>query len=343
MLKRTSLRLAGGFLILLVVAFTLFALQLNTWLQPVEPAMTEEPLLVSIPQGSSSMRVAAILEEDGLVRNAMVFRYYAKYRGMDQSLIAGNYQLRVGMDMDEILAELVAGNVYRPTTKVTIPEGYTLEQIAQRLEEVGLVDYDEFMTLATAAVPAIGQVDPEQRYALEGYLYPDTYEFDVDVSPQIILDRMQSRLEELFTSEMRERAGEMDLELHEVMTLASLVEREVQAPKERETVAAVLHNRIASGMPLQIDATVLYALGEHREQVLYADLEVESPYNTYYVSGLPPGPIAAPGREAIQAVLYPEDVDYLYYVFKRDGTGEHYFARTYADHQQNIRRARNNE
>ncbi|EEG76148.1 aminodeoxychorismate lyase [Dethiobacter alkaliphilus AHT 1] len=343
MMMRTSLRLAGGFLVLLAVAFGLLAFQLNTLLQPVDvPAMAEEQILVSIPQGSSSTRIANILEEEGLVRNATVFRFYAKFQGMDQGLQAGNYLLSYGMDMDEILAELSAGNVYRPTVSVTIPEGLTLEQIAQRLEDRGLADADEFMDLAGEAKPAMGQTHPEMRYAMEGYLFPDTYEFDEGVSAETILSRMQTRMEEVFTAEMRERAQELGLSLHEVMTLASLVEREVQAPQERETVAAVMHNRMAIGMPLQIDATVLYALGEHREQVLYVDLEVESPYNTYYVSGLPPGPIAAPGRGAIMAVLYPEDVDYLYYVLKRDGTGEHYFARTYAEHQQNIRRSRNN-
>lgn len=343
MLMRTSLRLAGGFVLLLAVAFALFAMQLNTWLQPVEvPVMTQDPVLVSIPSGASSTRIAGLLEDKGLVRNATVFRYYAKYRGLDQKLKAGNYIFTYGMTMDELLQELSAGNVYRPTITVTIPEGFALEQIAARLAQNGLVDYDEFMNLAIGTVPALGRVEEGQRYALEGYLFPDTYEFDINITPEAILTRMQSRLNDVLTDEMRARAAELGLDTHQLMTLASLVEREVQAPQERDMVAAVLHNRLQKKMPLQLCASVIYALGEHRTELLYSDLEVESPYNTYKISGLPPGPIAAPGRQAIMAVLYPADVDYLYYVLKGDGTGTHYFGRTYAEHQANIRKARNN-
>jgi len=141
---------------------------------------------------------------------------------------------------------------------------------------------------------------------------------------------------------MRARAQELGLTPHEVMTLASLVEREVQVPAERELVAAVLHNRMKKKMPLQIDASVIYALGEHRTTVLLKDLEVDSPYNTYKYAGLPPGPIASPGRMSILAILYPADVDYLYYRAKEDGTGGHYFARTFSEHQANIRKAQSN-
>ncbi|MDW7650708.1 MAG: endolytic transglycosylase MltG [Bacillota bacterium] len=339
---RTPLRLLGGFAILSVVAFALFAMQLNTMLQPVDvPAVAQESVLVSLPAGSSSVRIAGILEENGLVRNATVFRYYAKYKGMDQKLKAGNYVLQYGMTMDELLAELTEGNVYRPTIKVTIPEGYVIEQIAERLSQTGLVDYDEFMDLAAATVPAMGQTHPDQRYALEGYLYPDTYEFDVDASPQAIINRMQARLKEVFTPDMHTRAKELGLSFQEVIILASLVEREVQAPQERELVAAVLHNRLKRKMPLQLCASVLYALGEHRPRVLYEDLEIDSPYNTYKISGLPPGPIASPGKQSVMAVLYPADVDYLYYVAKEDGSGTHLFGRTNAEHQANIRKVRN--
>jgi UPF0755 protein len=339
---RTALRLAGVLFILLLVAVGLFAFQINSWLQPVDvPAMAQDPLMVAIPAGSTSIRVANILEKNGLVRNADVFRYYAKYRGLDQQLKAGNYLFTYGMTVDELLEELTAGNVYRPTIQVTIPEGFSLEQIAERLAQSGLVDYDEFMDLAGGTVPAMGQSSDQQRYALEGYLFPDTYEFDIDIAPEAIISRMQSRLEEVFTDEMRARAEELGMTYHEVMTLAALVEREVQAPQEREIVAGVMHNRLEIGMRLQIDASVLYALGEHRAVVLYADLEIDSPYNTYKYASLPPGPIAAPGRDAILATLYPADVDYLYYVLKRDGTGTHYFGRTNAEHEANKRKARN--
>ncbi|MBT9167148.1 MAG: Endolytic murein transglycosylase [Syntrophomonadaceae bacterium] len=343
MRQRTLLRLAAAGLLLLAIVFGIFVVQISVWLKPVElPAISQEAVLISIPAGSSSLRVASILAEKGLVRHALVFRYFAKYRGLDQQLQAGDYMFSYGMTMDQLLQELSAGNVYRPTVTVTIPEGFLLEQIAQRLAQEGLVDHEEFMLLATEIVPILGRVEAGQRYALEGYLFPDTYEFSETVTPREILTRMQSRLEEVLTLAMRERAKELGLDIHQVITLASLVEREVQSPQESPLVAAVIHNRLAKGMRLQICASVIYALGEHRDRLLYADLEVESPFNTYRHVGLPPGPIAAPGKRAIMAVLYPADVDYLFYVLKEDGSGTHYFGSDYAEHQANIRRARSN-
>jgi UPF0755 protein len=343
MTGRTSLRLAGGFTLLLAVAFGLFALQLNMWLKPVDtPVLSQEPILVSIPSGSSSIRIAGILKENGLIRHAQVFRYYAKYRGLDSKLKAGNYIFTYGMSINELLQELTAGNVYRPTVRVTIPEGFSLEQIAMRLAQNGLVDYDEFMDLAAGTIPASGQQTAGQRYTLEGYLYPDTYEFDTNISAEAILQRMQGRLEQVLTPELRQRTEELGLSIHELITMASLVEREVQAPEERDIVAGVLHNRLKKEKPLELCASVIYALGEHRNELLLTDLEVDSPYNTYKNSGLPPGPIASPGKDSILAVLYPAETDYLYYVLKDDGTGTHYFGRTFAEHQANIRKARKN-
>jgi UPF0755 protein len=342
MITLSPLRVLKGLAFLLAVAFGFFLLQINILLQPVDiPAMAQQPIPVSISSGSSSLHIATTLQEAGLVRNALVFRYWAKYRGLDQKLQAGNYLLSYGLTMDEILAELVAGNVYRPTVSVTVPEGFTLDQIASRVAAAGLVEYDEFMELALQAVPALGRSIPGQRYALEGFLFPDTYEFDEGVSAEAMLERMQARFEEVFDGTMRERAEELGLDLHQVVTMASLVEREAQVAAERELVAAVLHNRLKKKMLLQVDATVIYALGEHKNKVLLKDLEINSPYNTYKFTGLPPGPIAAPGRKALLAVLYPADADYLYYVAKNDGSGEHYFARTFAEHQANIRKAPN--
>ncbi len=344
MTMRTPLRILGGVTFLLAVAFGLLALQINSWMQPVDaPAAAQEPIMVTIAPGSTSLSIGEALYDQGLVRHALVFRYYAKYRKLDQSLKAGNYLLEYGMSIDEILAELAAGNVHRPTVSVTIPEGFTLEQIAQRLSQRGLADYDEFMDLAISTVPVLGQSTPGMRYALEGYLYPDTYTFDEGVTAETILRRMQDRLNDIYTQEMRERTEELGLTTHEVVTLASLVEREVQVPDERELVASVLHNRLRVKMPLQICATVIYALGEHKTTVTLKDLEVDSPYNTYKIRGIPPGPIASPGLKSLTAVLYPAKTDYYYYSVKDDGTGGHYFGRTLAEHEANIAKARRNK
>lgn len=337
MRKKTSF-LFPAVLLLVVVTF-----QINTLLQPVDvPVLAQAPVLVSIPAGSSSTRVAGILEESGLIRNAAVFRYYARIRKMDQNIQAGNYLFSYGMTLQEILDILVRGDVYRPTIRVTIPEGFTLEQIAARLEESGLAGYEEFMETAGAVVPVLGRSMPGTRHALEGYLFPDTYEFEVNASPEFIISRMQGRMAEILTPKLRERAEELGMSIHEVLTLASLVEREVLAPRERDIVAGVLHNRLAVNMPLQLCASVLYALNEHKTEVTIEDTKVDSPYNTYKYPGLPPGPIAAPGESAILAVLYPADVDYLYFVTKGDGSGTHFFGRTLAEHHANIRKFQRN-
>lgn len=342
MTKGKARRLLAGILILLVVAVGLFAVQINTWLKPV-PAMAQEAVMVAIPSGSSSTRIANILADNKLIRNATVFRYYAKFRGMDQGLQAGNYIFSFGMTMDEILQQLLQGKVYRPTVTVTIPEGYTVEQIAQRLEATGLVDAEVFLDLIKSSEPELGKEVTGQRYAMEGYLFPDTYEFDVNAAPEQILQRMQARLGEILTPARRERAAALDLDIHELLTLASLVEREVQAAAERDMVAGVMFNRLAVGMPLQFCSSVLYALGEHKTEISLAETKVESPYNTYKYPGLPPGPVASPGESAIDAVLYPADVDYLYFVVKGDGSGEHYFGRTLAEHEANIAKSQRNE
>lgn len=345
MIARTPLRVLGSLALLLAVAFALLAIQINTWLKPIPPpaAGSADQVLVTIAAGSSSAAVADLLEKEGLIRNATVFRYWLKLRGYDQKLKAGRYLFRYGMTLEEIAGDLVAGNVYRPTVTVTIPEGLTLEQVARRLADSGVVEYEAFWELAQSTVPAMSGSQPlNVRHALEGYLFPDTYTFDEGVSAEAVLNRMLRRLEEIFTPEMRQRAEELGMSIHEVLTMASLVEREVRVPSERELVAGVMHNRLKKNMLLQIDASVLYALGTHKDQVLLVDLEVDSPYNTYKYPGLPPGPIAAPGKQAIMAVLYPAETDYLYYVAKNDGSGEHYFAKTFDQHQANIRKARQN-
>ena len=336
-----QLRLALGIAALIIVILGVaFAVQVNIWLQPV-PVMTAEKVMVSIPYGASSMAIAEILAEQGLIRNALVFRIYARYRGLDQGLQAGNYLLHYGMTMDEILEELSQGNVYRPTVTVTIPEGYNIEQIARRLEENGLVAYGAFMEAVKKTVPEMGRVVAGQRYALEGYLFPDTYEFAVGVAAQEIIERMLNRLQQVFDDRMQKRAAELGMDIHEVLTLASLVEREARVASERETIASVIHNRLQRNMPLQIDAAVIYALGEHKT-ARPSPIWRSNRHTTLQVFRAAALPIASPGEAAIRAVLYPAETDYLYYVVKGDGSGEHYFGRTLQEHEQNKAKARKN-
>jgi UPF0755 protein len=340
MLARVSLRLLSGVAACLAVTILLLWQLQSMLLPPAIPAAVPAEVLVNIPPGASSGQIADILQDAGLVRSAIVFRYYAKYRAADQQLQAGTYRFARGMTAAQLLRQMQAGETYNPTITVTIPEGFTLRQIAALLSQAGVVEYDAFLAATGAAVPQLGRQLPGQRYALEGFLFPDTYEFAPLTPPETVISRLQQRLGEVFDDTLRRRAQVLGFDAHQVITLASLIEREAQVPEERELVSAVLHNRLRIGMLLQVDATVLYALGQHQEVVLYRDLEVASPYNTYRVGGLPPGPIASPGRAAIIAALYPADVDYLYYVTRKDGSGGHYFARTLAEHEANDRRSR---
>jgi UPF0755 protein len=343
MTARVPLRLLAGLAACLAIA-SLLHLQIYTMLlPPVVPAAGVAPVvLVTIPPGASSRQIAGLLKDAGLVRSAVVFSYYARYLAVDQDLQAGTYRFAYGMTASALLEQLAAGKTYRPTVTVTIPEGFTLRQIAALLSETGVVDYEAFLDAAAKAVPQLGRQLPGQRYAVEGFLFPDTYEFEVQTPPEEVITRLQQRLAEIFDVTLRRRAQDKGLDTHQAVTLASLIEREARVPAERALISAVLHNRLRLGMPLQVDATVLYALGRHQDIVLYRDLEVASPYNTYRVTGLPPGPIASPGLAALQAALYPAEADYLYYVTRKDGSGGHYFARTLAEHEANVRRSRQN-
>jgi UPF0755 protein len=312
-------------------------------LKPVETA--EEAVLVEIPGGMSSSAIAELLERQGLIRDAFVFRMYLRYKGEGHRFQAGRYEIRPGTAPDDIIAMLNAGDtVPEETLRLTVPEGWTVEQIADSLAALGL-DKARFLELAasperfpdtkTADIPQ----DERLRYALEGYLFPETYDFPLDSGEQDIVARMLDELDRKLSSlpeGWEKRLDELGISFHQMMTIASLIEREVAVDSERALVAGVIYNRIRQNMPLQIDATVLYAMGEHKDVVLEKDLQVDNPYNTYRYPGLPPGPIASPGLKSIEAALYPESTNYLYYVTKKDGSNEHLFAETYEEHLKNI-------
>ena len=250
---------------------------------------------------------------------------------------AGYFELSPAMSGQEMAERIASGQVAH--RRITIPEGLRLEQIARRVEQSGLVTADE---LLAAAVPETieGRVSfpPPPGPDLEGYLLPQTYEFTFGVSAAEIVRRMASELDAEF---VRPNAGEIaasKLTLHEIITLASLVEREARVDEDRPKIAGVLMNRLARGMKLQCDATVQYALGEHKSRLTFEDLKVDSPYNTYLHEGLPPGPIACPGIASLNAALHPAAIDALFYVARPDGT--HVFTRTYEEHLAAIRRIR---
>ncbi|GAB2672352.1 endolytic transglycosylase MltG [Paenibacillus thermoaerophilus] len=313
-------------------------------LQPVEAGGAT--VRVAVPPGTTPAGVASELEKAGLIRDARIFTYYLKYKGEGSRFQAGEYDMTAGMTLDEIIAKLNKGETVKAETlRFTIPEGFTVEQIAARLAELGYVDKEEFLRLADAKTDYGSKAaatipdDGKLQRRLEGYLFPQTYELPKDSGPEDILKRMLSQLDrelEALPADWQDRMKSLGLTLHQVLTVASLVEREVVVDEERALVAGVIYNRLQKKMPLQIDATVQYALGEQKERLFEKDLQVDHPYNTYRNQGLPPGPIASPSRKSIEAALYPKTSNYLFYVTKKDGSQGHLFAETYQEHLHNI-------
>jgi UPF0755 protein len=238
------------------------------------------------------------------------------------------------MSTPEILSALSQGGAAR-SQRFTVREGLTVREIAESLESDGLVDAERFLELTLT-----GDFDFDFMgellggpYRLEGFLFPETYDVFLTATEEDIINRMLTQWDTVFTDEYRARAAELGFTMLEIMTIASLVEAEAQVPFERPKVSSVIHNRLAIGMQLQFCSTVQFALGERRDRLLFRDLEIDHPYNTYIIPGLPPGPINSPGASSIHAALFPEETDYLFFVVRPGGGGTHNFARTHAEHQ----------
>lgn len=328
--------------ILAVSALMAVVLSIFAWLQWIPPQATGETVSFEIPKGASTAQIASILAEKNLIRSEILFRAAVLLGGQSADLKAGTYELPRGSSIPEILDAIGQGKVKPNTVRFTIPEGYTLEQIADALAKKGLADRERFLREADTGTFDYGffrdiPQTPGMRHRLEGYLFPDTYEIKKGATEREIVDVMLKRFDQVVTPEMRSSFKAKGLSLHEAVTIASLVEREARVAKERPVIAGVIFNRLMQDPPmlLQIDATVQYAVGQ-KEELLLKDLEIDSPYNTYKRKGLPPGPIAAPGRDSLNAAAFPDRHEYLFYVTKKDGSGEHYFAKTLDEHNRNI-------
>lgn len=290
------------------------------------------PLTVRIEPGQSLAAVAENLDRLGLVRSPLRFRLLARLRGSDKHIQAGEYELRATLAPAEILAMLEKGAV--KLYRITVPEGFTLRQIAELLGRTPLFTAEEFLRQAER-VEALRRFGLEAP-GLEGYLFPDTYAFPRGTPPAAVIAAMLQRFREIFTPEWERRAAELGLSVHAVVTLASIIEKETGAPDERPLIAAVFHNRLRRGMRLETDPTVIYGIANFDGNLTRRHLETPTPYNTYLIKGLPPGPIANPGRDSLHAALYPAEADYLFFVSRNDGS--HHFSRTFEEHQRAVRR-----
>lgn len=287
-----------------------------------------DPVRVHVPVGASFSQVADSLAAKDIVRAAPLFKLYARSTGDAGRIKPGTYAFREGTGWKTVLHSLVTGDVL--TDRIVIPEGWNLAGIAARIAAVTEVPEDSILTMLTdtALATRLGVPGP----TLEGYLYPATYTFPIGIPLDTIIGRMVATYRAAWTPERQARADSMGMSEREVMTLASIVEKEARIASEMQTIAAVYHNRLRIGMPLQADPTVQYALGVHRERLLYAAIDsvADNPYNTYRNRGLPPGPIASPSVRAVDAVLAPDSARYLYFVARPDGS--HVFTRSLAEH-----------
>jgi len=301
----------------------------------------EREVTFTIESGENVSTVAYHLKRIGLITDPELFRRIVQYWEADGDIQAGVYSLQPNMTMEEIMRELQHGRM--PTTTVTIPEGWRIEQIAALLEESGIVPAQEFSHAAMfvgSDYDFLRDRPPSSSTSVEGFLFPDTYQFPEQVSAQRIVAIMLQNWDERIPDEVLQEVDDLDMSLYEVVTLASIVEREVVVPEERPLVAGVYLNRLEQGMYLQSDPTVQYAKGYNEEterwwnpMIQEEAITVVSPYNTFLNEGLPPGPICNPGLRSIKAVLEPEASDYLFFYAKGDGS--HVFAVTYEEHLRN--------
>lgn len=293
---------------------------------------------VEIPEGSSTEKIANILKDKGLIRSVTHFRIMSKLSEYDGKYQHGMFSLSKNMNQDSIMQELMKKTANKDTIRITIPEGYTIKQIGEKLEKEGVVTAQEFIEAADSKnykYDFIEQI-PDREGRLQGYLFPNTYEIYKNSDAEQIVDLLLSEFDKVFTKEYKARAQELGMSIDEIVTMASIIEREVKSGKERSKVAGVIYNRLKIGMKLEMCSTVIYALDKPRDfskdKLLYSDLEIESPYNTYLYSGLPKGPIANPGKASLEAALYPEEHDYLFFVLVNEETGEHEFNKTLEGH-----------
>lgn len=341
---QSSQQVASGPIEISSLQKALLGMYLNFRQKDIDTPVSDDStvLVFTINPGETAATIAPRLQRDGLITDAQLFLWLVRYRGVDVELEAGDYELRPNMTMDEIVETLQHGRLTE--VSVTIPEGRRAEEVAALLEEQRIVDSGVFMALVDAGGFAYDFLLDRPEGAptsLEGFLFPETYRIPVDYDASQVIDLLLATFAERFSPEMRQMAADRGMSIYEVVTLASIVEREAVIAEERPIIAGVYLNRLEQGMYLQSDPTVQYALGYQEEtgqwwkipMSLEEDTQFDSPYNTYLYPGLPVGPICSPGLASLQAALEPAETAYLFFFSRFDGS--HAFAETYEEHLRN--------
>lgn len=288
--------------------------------------------IVTIHKGQNFETTAKGLHEADIIENPFKFKVVARVKGYDKKIKAGEYLFSSSMSPDQILKKMISGKVR--VYKVVVPEGYNLRQIASVISEAGLGTETAFLKAATDA--SFVKEKGINTDTFEGYLFPDTYHFPKGFAPERIISSMVDRFWSVFTSEWVKQAGDMGFSVHQIVTLASVIEKETGAAFERPLISSVFHNRLKKKMLLQSDPTVIYGIKDFDGNITRKHLKTPTPYNTYQIKGLPPGPIANPGADALKAALYPAVTRFLYFVSKNDST--HKFSTNLKDHNRAVRK-----
>lgn len=330
----------GGLIkiIFLILAISVFAgIYYMSGLNKALSSGDAMPVAVIIPSGSGTERIGEILVEEGIIKSTGKFKLLSKLEGNDGKYKAGEYSLSSSMTPKEIMGIIISGE--SNTAKFTIPEGFTLKQVSDRLISNGIVTEADLLYELENGIfdHRFMEFLPAGTNRLEGFLYPETYFVYSNASAHDVLDVMLGQFNKLVTDKHYERAKELGYSMYDIVTIASLIERETMVEDEGALVASVIYNRLGIGQPLGIDATIQYALPEHKERLSIADTKVDSPYNTYRHTGLPPGPICSPSLAAIEAALYPADTNYYYYVLSPNKDGRHNFSNSYDEFLKNKR------
>ncbi len=290
---------------------------------------------IEIPSGSSTNAIAEILYSNNLIQDKSVFKYYAKKEGFDVKLKAGEFTLSKSMNVEEILNALINNASFDNTVNLRIIEGLIIEDTAKAISEQLSLDYDKLIELMKNADHFRDKfkflADNKDIEDLQGYLLPETYNLYKGMNEEEVIEFLLTQFEKYYESTILPAMENSELTFKEMITLASIVEKEAVLKEERSTIAGVFLNRLEIDMLLQSCATVNYAHGEWKERLSLEDIAIDSPFNTYIYVGLPPTPINSPGKASIEATLYPEDTEYLYFLAKGDGS--HYFSKTYAEHE----------
>jgi len=297
---------------------------------PVNTDKTERIMIVS--RGQKFETAANRLYEIGIIDNPFKFKWFARLKGYDKKIRAGEYGFSSSMSPAEILKDMVSGKVR--LCKITIPEGYNIYQIADLMASEELVKKADFLKAANSPAFVRGQgIDADTA---EGYLFPDTYYFSKNIQPKQIIFSMVKNFRAVFIPEWQRQTNDMGFTIHEIVTLASIIEKETGDPSERPLISSVFHNRLKKKMRLESDPTVIYGIKDFDGNVKRSHLDKATPYNTYKIKGLPPGPIANPGRDAIEAAIYPADTGFLFFVSR--GNGTHEFTASLEEHNRAVRK-----